>query len=261
VVGRGESAGVENDAMTDVVKIARERRATVAAEIARLDDFIRMAEALAKYGQRPDCTRATGAYGPALDAHPADHDADANFAGDEVKAPDGVTGTTRTIDDAADVERDVSDISSDRTSAHEASTRMADRSRADPGLLASDEAASGSPDELVLMNPLSSDPGPVDIHIGQRLRQRRWMMGMSQQQLGDIVGVERDQIEKFETGTSRISVRCMWDIAAAMEVPVSYFFVNLDGPAVDTGEVRSDTVTDEAAPKEAGAAPPNARSA
>lgn len=203
--------------MTDVVKIARERRATVAAEIARLDDFIRMAEALAKYGQRPDRTRAAGACGPALDAHPEDR--------------------------------------------AEASTRMADRSRADPGLLASDEAASGSPDELVLMNPLSSDPGPVDIHIGQRLRQRRWMMGMSQQQLGDIVGVERDQIEKFETGTSRISVRCMWDIAAAMEVPVSYFFVNLDGPAVDTGEVRSDTVTDEAAPKEAGAAPPTARSA
>ena len=74
---------------------------------------------------------------------------------------------------------------------------------------------------------------PVDVHVGQRVRQRRWMVGMTQQQLGDKVGIKFQQIQKYETGTNRISASRMWDIAAAMEVPVSFFFEGLDGQALE----------------------------
>jgi len=73
------------------------------------------------------------------------------------------------------------------------------------------------------------------------------MVGMTQQQLGDRVGIKFQQIQKYETGTNRISASRMWDIAATMEVPVSFFFEGLDGQAPDTGEARGDILTDKEA--------------
>ena len=80
---------------------------------------------------------------------------------------------------------------------------------------------------------------PVDVHVGQRVRQRRWMVDMTQQKLGDSVGIKFQQIQKYETGANRISASRMWDIAATMEVPVSFFFEGLDGQAPDTGAARA----------------------
>ena len=73
------------------------------------------------------------------------------------------------------------------------------------------------------------------------------MVGMTQQQLGDSVGIKFQQIQKYETGTNRISASRMWDIAAAMEVPVSFFFEGLEGQVADTGEARGDILTDKEA--------------
>ena len=73
------------------------------------------------------------------------------------------------------------------------------------------------------------------------------MVGMTQQQLGDKIGLRLQQIRKFEAATSRLSAKGMWDIAAALEVPVAYFFEGLDGQAADTGEARSDILTDKEA--------------
>jgi transcriptional regulator with XRE-family HTH domain len=73
------------------------------------------------------------------------------------------------------------------------------------------------------------------------------MVGMTQQKLGDTVGIKFQQIQKYETGTNRISASRIWDIAAAMEVPVSFFFEGLDGQAPDTGEARGDILTDKEA--------------
>ena len=87
----------------------------------------------------------------------------------------------------------------------------------------------------------------VDVHVGQRVRQRRWMVGMTQQQLGDRVGIKFQQIQKYEAGTNRISASRMWDIAAAMEVPVSFFFEGLEGQVADTGAARGDILTDKEA--------------
>ena len=69
---------------------------------------------------------------------------------------------------------------------------------------------------------------PVDAHVGKRIRHRRWMIGMTQQQLADKVGIKFQQIQKYETGANRVSASRLWDISDAMEVPVSFFFDGLE---------------------------------
>lgn len=69
---------------------------------------------------------------------------------------------------------------------------------------------------------------PVDSHVGQQMRHRRWMIGMTQQQLADAVGIRFQQIQKYETGANRVSASRLWDIAKVMEVPVDFFFEGLE---------------------------------
>ena len=69
---------------------------------------------------------------------------------------------------------------------------------------------------------------PVDVHVGKRVRHRRWMVGMTQQQLAGKVGIKFQQIQKYETGMNRISASRLWDIADALSVPVSFFFEGID---------------------------------
>ncbi len=79
---------------------------------------------------------------------------------------------------------------------------------------------------------------PVDLHIGQRVRHRRWLLGMTQQQLAQSVGIRFQQIQKYESGANRISASRLWDLARALDMPVSFFFEGLvpgrDGDAADT---------------------------
>jgi transcriptional regulator with XRE-family HTH domain len=70
---------------------------------------------------------------------------------------------------------------------------------------------------------------------------------MTQSQLGDSVGIKFQQIQKYETGSNRISASRMWDIATVLDVPISFFFEGLDGQASDTGEARGDVLTDREA--------------
>lgn len=72
---------------------------------------------------------------------------------------------------------------------------------------------------------------PVDVHVGKRVRHRRWLIGMTQQQLAEQVGIKFQQIQKYETGANRISASRLWDIADALGVPVSFFFEGLDEAA------------------------------
>jgi transcriptional regulator with XRE-family HTH domain len=88
---------------------------------------------------------------------------------------------------------------------------------------------------------------PVDVHVGQRVRQRRWMVGMTQQQLGNKVGIKFQQIQKYETGTNRISASRLWDIAAALDVPVSFFFEGLEGHIAHPSASHGDILTDKEA--------------
>ena len=69
----------------------------------------------------------------------------------------------------------------------------------------------------------------VDVHVGKRIRHRRWVSGTTQQQLADQVGVKFQQIQKYETGMNRVSASRLWDIAAALGVDVAFFFEGLEG--------------------------------
>lgn len=79
---------------------------------------------------------------------------------------------------------------------------------------------------------------PVDVHVGKRVRHRRWMVGMTQQQLAEKVGIKFQQIQKYETGMNRVSASRLWDISEALDVPVSFFF---DGIEEQEGVEVSDT--------------------
>ena len=77
----------------------------------------------------------------------------------------------------------------------------------------------------------------VDAHVGKRIRHRRWTIGMTQQQLADAVGIKFQQIQKYETGMNRVSASRLWDIANAMEVPVSFFFEGMGEENPTSAEV------------------------
>ncbi|MEL7212778.1 MAG: helix-turn-helix transcriptional regulator [Pseudomonadota bacterium] len=90
---------------------------------------------------------------------------------------------------------------------------------------------------------------PVDVHVGKRVRHRRWLVGMTQQQLAEKVGIKFQQIQKYETGMNRVSASRLWDIADAMDVPVSFFFEGLEGH--DVAAVGAGAPNDILADKEA----------
>ena len=69
---------------------------------------------------------------------------------------------------------------------------------------------------------------PVDLQVGEKIRRRRWMTGMTQKQLADAVGIKFQQIQKYETGTNRVSASRLFDIAKAMGVEVAYFFEEIE---------------------------------
>lgn len=90
---------------------------------------------------------------------------------------------------------------------------------------------------------------PVDVHVGKRIRHRRWVSGTTQQQLADQVGIKFQQIQKYETGMNRVSASRLWDIAAALGVEVSFFFEGMDGALIeaDTSGMPSDILSDKEA--------------
>ncbi|WP_299788888.1 helix-turn-helix transcriptional regulator [uncultured Marivita sp.] len=85
---------------------------------------------------------------------------------------------------------------------------------------------------------------PVDVHVGKRIRHRRWLVGMTQQQLAEKVGIKFQQIQKYETGANRVSASRLWDIADALEVPVAFFFEGME----DAQEKQASGLPTEAIP-------------
>lgn len=67
-------------------------------------------------------------------------------------------------------------------------------------------------------------PNPIDIHVGSRVRLRRMMVGMSQEKLGEQLGITFQQIQKYEKGTNRVGASRLQAMAQALDVPVSFFF-------------------------------------
>lgn len=68
----------------------------------------------------------------------------------------------------------------------------------------------------------------IDHHVGARIRERRIMLGLTQQQLADLIGVTYQQAHKYERGINRVSAGRLFEIGRVLSVPVSYFFEGLD---------------------------------
>jgi transcriptional regulator with XRE-family HTH domain len=74
-------------------------------------------------------------------------------------------------------------------------------------------------------------PNPIDIHVGSRVRLRRMMLSMSQEKLGEHLGITFQQIQKYEKGTNRIGASRLQHIARVLSVPVAFFFEDAPGPS------------------------------
>lgn len=86
---------------------------------------------------------------------------------------------------------------------------------------------------------------PVDVHVGKRICHRRWMVGMTQQQLAEKVGIKFQQIQKYETGMNRVSASRLWDIAESLGVPVAFFF---DGMEAHVRDMKDAVAAQDAVP-------------
>ncbi|BDA87078.1 transcriptional regulator [Aureimonas sp. SA4125] len=76
-------------------------------------------------------------------------------------------------------------------------------------------------------------PNPVDTHVGSRVRLRRTMLGMSQEKLGEALGITFQQIQKYEKGSNRIGASRLQRITEVLNVPVSFFFEDVPGALTD----------------------------
>ena len=78
-------------------------------------------------------------------------------------------------------------------------------------------------------------PNPIDLHVGSRVRMRRMLLGLSQEKLGEALGVTFQQVQKYEKGMNRIGASRLQDIAKILDAPPSFFFE--DAPTA-TGEIQ-----------------------
>ena len=85
-------------------------------------------------------------------------------------------------------------------------------------------------EQCVTMAP-RKQPNPIDVHVGSRLKLRRTTVGMTQEKLGDKLGVTFQQVQKYEKGANRIGASRLQEISQILEVPVAYFFEETGGVA------------------------------
>lgn len=72
-----------------------------------------------------------------------------------------------------------------------------------------------------------SRPSPVDVHVGSRIRLRRGQLGVSQEELGDALGVAYQQVQKYERGANRVGASRLFDISRVLDVPIVFFFEDM----------------------------------
>lgn len=74
----------------------------------------------------------------------------------------------------------------------------------------------------------TGQPNPIDVHVGNRIRLRRTLLGLSQEKLASLLGLTFQQVQKYERGTNRVGASRLWDIGKVLEVPVSFFYEDMD---------------------------------
>jgi transcriptional regulator with XRE-family HTH domain len=77
----------------------------------------------------------------------------------------------------------------------------------------------------------------IDLHVGKRLRRRRRLLGLTQQQLAESIGIRFQQIQKYECGANRVTASRLYELAVALNVPVNYYFEGLTQVAAPNGPI------------------------
>jgi transcriptional regulator with XRE-family HTH domain len=80
----------------------------------------------------------------------------------------------------------------------------------------------------------SDKPNPVDVHVGSRVRLRRTLLGMSQEKLGEAIGLTFQQVQKYERGANRVGASRLYDLSRVLDVPVSFFFDDMKPETIET---------------------------
>jgi transcriptional regulator with XRE-family HTH domain len=78
--------------------------------------------------------------------------------------------------------------------------------------------------EQVIAGDRESRPSPIDVHVGSRIRLRRTLLGMSQERLGESLGLTFQQVQKYERGVNRVGASRLFDLSRVLDVPISFFF-------------------------------------
>lgn len=79
-----------------------------------------------------------------------------------------------------------------------------------------------------------SRASPIDAHVGARIRLRRTLMGMSQERLGEALGLTFQQVQKYERGVNRVGASRLFDLSRVLDVPISFFFDDMPEPLTAT---------------------------
>ena len=82
-------------------------------------------------------------------------------------------------------------------------------------------------------------PSPIDVHVGGRIRLRRTLLQMSQERLGDALGLTFQQVQKYERGANRVGASRLFDLSKVLDVPVSFFFDDMPAAYGNGGGARS----------------------
>lgn len=82
----------------------------------------------------------------------------------------------------------------------------------------------------------------IDLHLGKRLRRRRRLLGLTQQQLALAVGIRFQQIQKYECGANRISAARLFQLAKALETPINYFYDGLSDERTEVAAVQNEGI-------------------
>lgn len=72
------------------------------------------------------------------------------------------------------------------------------------------------------------EPNPIDVHVGNRIRLRRTLLGLSQEKLAAMLGLTFQQVQKYERGMNRVGASRLWDIGKVLEVPIGFFYEDMD---------------------------------
>ncbi len=90
-------------------------------------------------------------------------------------------------------------------------------------------------------------PNPVDVHVGARVRLRRTLLGMSQEKLGEAIGLTFQQVQKYERGANRIGSSRLFDLSRVLEVPIQYFFGDMPVAVAACSPAQGSGMAEEAA--------------